>query len=467
MNNTHERNLRIHRGYSTVDMPGLVFWPSAFILCTQLLLSDTRGTAENVLIDPFEMARTDTSVGQDSKEWLDPFDMTHYSHGEKRMVNDLFSNKEYENCQCERNDMEKNFLKRMVNLLINLSQNDGTVEDTSILLTVTSNQLHELYRLKDAADSEATVRVLNVIFSSMTVPEQSSFIMDIFTSEEVRSNIPAMSFALLPLCIFLTGGTLRRIMIILALAVFAVSFFKTQTLLLKKLEVQNEHTLMKQSACTPPRRSIFNFFGSNEDEECLKQLHAQKIDPALEVTPIQVISHMTAVGLLQPLEHFGIMFSRFSKQIFESHSVLYGVFVFSVGTVIVIYFISVCFAGIFGRNFTFGTRHVTLGMTSRAEPQPLSERRLEAAPENQITIKPNTESSVINHGHAPQPVIQIIHNYPIKHIDQPVENILKTSENKSVDSMEESHKICEIKHDSSCTKHETSKATDSEDNQEQ
>ncbi|XP_046991617.1 uncharacterized protein LOC124596503 [Schistocerca americana] len=450
-----------------------VFWTSAFVLCVQPLISCAKGTVETALIDPFDMGRIDASKDQETKEWVDPFDMTCYSHGERKMVKER--SKTCKNCPSERNGMEKNFLQRLVNLLINHCQN-GAVEDTSLLVTVTHDQLRELYRLKEAADSEATVRVLNGIFSYMTVHEKSSFLADIFISDEVWSNIAAMSFALLPVCVFLMGGTMRRIVLILALSIFAVSYFKTQKLLLKKLELQNERILMKQTQCSPRRRAWFNLFGSDNEAECLKQLHAQKIDPSLEVTPIQVVSHMTAVGLLQPMEHFSIMFSRFSNQIFESHSMLYGLFVFVIAVFVVIYVITIFCAGIFGRNFSVGNKHISLGMKGSAEPH--TERMpavLEPAAQNQVVGKPNTEIAVINRGHSPQPVIQIIHNYPIKHVDEPVVGIdcqikqaaseknINNSELKSVDSVEEAHKISEITLGSSSIKGETSKTCESQD----
>ncbi|XP_049783203.1 uncharacterized protein LOC126184721 isoform X2 [Schistocerca cancellata] len=300
-------------------------------------------------------------------------------------------------CRCAKNEMEHNFLRRFINLLVNIcvSKNNEIQKKISVTLEISPEELKQLQRLKDDTDVAPAIRLLNTIISDMKFNDHeedySSFfhgVIRMISSKEVWMEIGVISFAILPSFLFILGGRITRIICITLLMTFSVSYYGTYRFLRMKAREKNERILSDTLTCTPQERSWYHsIFGSSSDSECQKRWNALHIDPSDEVTPVNVISHMIGVIIFQPLEQFGIMFSSFSTQIFESQPFLRGMVVYATAVMIIISVIFFCCYGLHGRS---------RGLGSHNYPYTFAGQRFRDTEPDASSFHPDSRSQIFN-----------------------------------------------------------------------
>lgn len=318
------------------------------------LIENKENTGKNMQINE-EMEVSTTSLKKNGGS----------TDSKEKLGENVENHEKEESCNCAKNEMERNFLQRFINLLVNIcvSKNDEVQKKVSLTLEISPEEIKELQRLKDYKDVAPAIRLLNTIISDMKFndhgEDQSPFfhwITQFISSNEVWMEIGVISFAILPSCLFILGGRLTRIICITLLMTFSVSYYGTYRFLRMKAKERNERILSSTSTCTPDERSWYHsIFGSTSDSECQKKWDALHIDPSAEVTPVNVISYMMGVIIFQPLDQFGAMFSSFSSQIFESQPLLRGMIVYTTAVMIIIIVIYFCCYGIHNRSRGLGS----------------------------------------------------------------------------------------------------------------
>ncbi|XP_043481132.1 chloride channel CLIC-like protein 1 isoform X1 [Leptopilina heterotoma] len=277
------------------------------------------------------------------------------TNNEKKISTEMFSSSssietseetmESANCNCDnklqecRDELSNNlayemFSKRLVNMLMShiTFKEEDEIFSGNIYLEATSSQMQVL---RDFGNVKVSIRTVDSILSDIIRKPSTTFFDEALSySELFLSFIQKHKYVcigiLLVISVLFVSRYIRwtrgAIILLVIDLIIVISFFMTWYQLVKEAEIKQTAKQMMYSQmpieCQPEKMNMMQYILSKvsfhgSTEQCEKYVEAMIVDPFVQVTPVQALSHMCTNFILHPLSVAGHVISNFVENATE------------------------------------------------------------------------------------------------------------------------------------------------------